>query len=75
MEKKNQQIKIATIAKELCFSDNKERELLQNRSIKQLIEGFIIEKNAKNEAFYFILENGHFDAFRAYCKNIRKATN
>jgi hypothetical protein len=33
----------------------------------QLIEDFLIEKNAKNRAYFFILENGYYDAFREYC--------
>ena len=36
-------------------------------SIQELIEKFKIEKNAKNEAYYFILENGLLDKFKAHC--------
>jgi hypothetical protein len=30
---------------------------------------FLIEKDAKNEAYYFILSNGLFDRFKEFCKN------
>ena len=45
---------------------------LFNRPINQLVNDFLIEMDAKNQAYYFILENGHFDAFSSYCKNSRK---
>lgn len=38
-------------------------------SICKLESAFHVEMNAKNQAYYFILENGHFDSFRAFCKN------
>jgi hypothetical protein len=37
-----------------------------------LIRNYLIEKDCKNEAYYFILENGHYDAFREYCLRTRK---
>jgi hypothetical protein len=40
---------------------------LNKLSREQLIQDFKIEMNAKNKAYYFILENGHFEAFREYC--------
>nr|DAJ57629.1 MAG TPA: hypothetical protein [Caudoviricetes sp.] len=30
---------------------------------------FEIEKNAKNKAYFFILSNGLYDAFREFCNN------
>jgi len=33
------------------------------------IEAFNIEKNAKNQAYYFILSNGLFDQFAEFCRN------
>lgn len=42
---------------------------LYNRSIQQLINDFIIEMDAKNKAYYFILESGLFNEFSNYCKN------
>lgn len=45
---------------------------LYNRSIQQLINDFIVEMDAKNKAYYFILEHGHFDAFRNYCLTANK---
>ena len=45
---------------------------LYNRPISQLVHDFMVEMDAKNTAYYFILENGHFDAFADYCKNQRK---
>lgn len=41
---------------------------LYNRSINQLINDFITEMDAKNKAYYFILENGLFNEFSNYCK-------
>lgn len=40
---------------------------LYGRSINQLINDFIVEMDAKNQAYYFILENGLFMQFRDYC--------
>ena len=45
---------------------------LYSRDKLQLINELIVERDAKNQAYYFILENGHFDAFCTYCKNPRK---
>lgn len=39
-----------------------------NVSINQLIGNYITEKNAKNKAYYFILEKGYFEQFRKYCE-------
>ena len=41
---------------------------LYNKSINELIDGFLVEMDAKNKAYYFILSQGHFEAFRQYCK-------
>ena len=41
---------------------------LMNRSVNQLINDFIVEMDAKNQAYYFILQHGHFDAFKSYCQ-------
>jgi hypothetical protein len=46
---------------------------LYNRPISQLVHDFMVEMDAKNKAYYFILENGHFDAFREYCLGERRA--
>lgn len=45
---------------------------LFNRPINLLVHDFLVEMDAKNTAYNFILENGHFDAFSDYCKNSRK---
>jgi hypothetical protein len=45
---------------------------LMNRSVNQLINDFLVEMDAKNKAYYFILEHGHFDAFKSYCQNSKK---
>ena len=34
---------------------------------------FEIEKNAKNEAYYFILSNGLLEAFAKFCKTYRSS--
>ena len=41
---------------------------LMNRPVNQLINDFIIEMDAKNQAYYFILEHGHLGAFKSYCQ-------
>jgi uncharacterized protein (UPF0548 family) len=43
-----------------------------NKTVPQLVSDFLIEMDAKNQAYYFILENGHFDAFKAYCQKERR---
>ena len=34
--------------------------------LMELFRMYEVEKNAKNEAYYFILSHGHFDAYREY---------
>ena len=41
---------------------------LYTRPIDKLVSDFLIEMNAKNKAYSFILENGHFESFKAYCQ-------
>ena len=41
---------------------------LYQKSINQLISDFLIEMDAKNKAYLFILEHGHLDAFKKYCQ-------
>lgn len=40
---------------------------LFNRPINQLVNDFLVEMDAKNKAYYFILESGMFMQFRDYC--------
>lgn len=49
---------------------NRQRTIngLINRSVNQLINDFLVEMDAKNKAYCFILEHGHFDAFKSYCQ-------
>ncbi len=42
-------------------------EYLKEKSKEELIDYFNIEMDAKNQAYYFILEHGHFLDFREYC--------
>ena len=42
-------------------------QMCLNKSINQLINDFIIEKTAKNKAYYFILEKGYLNQFKEYC--------
>lgn len=44
-------------------------QLISSRSITQLVSDYLMEKDLKNEAYYFILERGHYDDFSEYCKN------
>ena len=48
-------------------SEFDDRNYCLNVSINQLINDFIIEKNAKNKAYYFILQNGYIEQFKEYC--------
>ena len=41
---------------------------LFKRPVSKLVSGFLTEMDAKNEAYYFILESGLFDQFKAYCE-------
>lgn len=45
---------------------------LDKRTREELIRDFNIEMDCKNQAYYFILENGHFEAFRDYCFRTRR---
>ena len=47
---------------------------LNNRPKEELIDDFIVEMDAKNQAYYFILENGLFMQFRDYCLTPKTAT-
>ena len=41
------------------------------KSVPELVAAFQIEMDCKNQAYYFILENGHFNDFRDYCQKER----
>ena len=47
---------------------------LYQKSINQLISDFLIEMDAKNKAYFFILEHGHLDAFKNYCQTKNSKT-
>lgn len=47
-------------------------DVVEFGSIQELIEKFKIEKNAKNQAYYFILENNLLNDFENYCKSERR---
>lgn len=36
---------------------------------------FEVEKTAKNRAYYFILDAGHFNEYAAYCKTESEVTH
>lgn len=38
------------------------------KQIKTLVRNFILEKNAKNKAYYFILHKGLYDDWVEFCK-------
>ena len=40
---------------------------IYKRSFGQLVEDYLVEKQAKNTAYYFIFSQGHFDSFKNYC--------
>ena len=41
---------------------------LMHKSFHELVNDFFIEMDCKNEAYFFILENGYFDEFKEYSK-------
>jgi len=50
--------------------ESSRQELIQqlyNQSFQKVITDFIAEMDAKNKAYYFILESGNFEAFKNYC--------
>ena len=46
---------------------------LFSRPINQLVSDYLVEMNAKNQAYYFILDQGLNEAFRKYCEKQRRA--
>lgn len=42
-------------------------EKLKNQTLLQIVESFRVEFNAKNQAYEFILRNGHLDSFSRFC--------
>lgn len=45
-------------------------ESISRMSIMQLAKQLADERDAKNEAYYFILQEGHYEAFKKYCKSV-----
>ena len=39
----------------------------QTNERAEMIKKFNIEKSSKNQAYFFILESGHINAFKEYC--------
>ena len=39
----------------------------QANELAEIIKEFNIEKSCKNQAYFFILENGHINEFKEYC--------
>ncbi|EGG56539.1 hypothetical protein HMPREF9442_00541 [Paraprevotella xylaniphila YIT 11841] len=50
-------------------ANNSTRNFAPNSAKTVSYRKFEIEKNAKNEAYYFILSNGLLEAFSEFCKN------
>ena len=46
-------------------------EQLSNMSIKQIAKELIEERDLKNQAYYFILSQGHLEAFKKYCQTVK----
>jgi len=65
-----QEIETAQFIKELQerHSNSDDVNYCLNVSINQLIGNYITEKNAKNKAYYFILESGYWEQFKKYDK-------
>ena len=54
-------------------ANNSTRNFAPNSAKTVSYRKFEIEKNAKNEAYYFILSNGLLKAFADFCKNHRSS--
>lgn len=54
-------------------ANNSTRNFAPNSAKTVSYRKFEIEKNAKNEAYYFILSNGLLKAFAEFCKNHRSS--
>ena len=54
-------------------ANNSTRNFAPNSAKTVSYEMFEIEKNAKNEAYYFILSNGLLKAFAEFCKTYRSS--
>ncbi|WP_443689061.1 hypothetical protein [Paraprevotella xylaniphila] len=50
-------------------ANNSTRNFAPNSAKTVSYRKFEIDKNAKNEAYYFILSNGLLEAFAEFCKN------
>lgn len=46
---------------------------LYKRSFGQLVEDFIVEMDAKNRAYYFIMQSGYLQEFEEYCNGGQRA--
>jgi hypothetical protein len=61
-------VKIAKAIKKQHLDERAKLILRLLRKSKQaLIEDFMKEMDAKNDAYYFILGYGHFNSFQIYC--------
>ncbi len=52
--------------------DQARRSLIESLCLQrreELIKGFLIEMDAKNQAYHFILEQGYFEEFSSYCRS------
>lgn len=56
------------IEKQINDMTTEETAALVLHCVTVLGKNFEIEKNAKNEAYYFILSNGLLEAFKEFCK-------
>lgn len=71
MKKKENIIKLNTTALRALHEKDLQKELdyNKNRTLNEMIAMFKIEKDAKNKAYYFILENSLYEKFREYSYN------
>lgn len=61
------------IEKQINDMTTEETAALVLHCVTVLGKNFEIEKNAKNEAYYFILSNGLLEAFKEFCKTYRSS--
>jgi len=80
MDEKNKKELGQTILVNLAKNNHKAHrptliKKLNNLSKDQLIQNFLIEMDAKNEAYYFIIESGYYQQFHDYHFNNKSCRN
>jgi len=69
---KGDKLQSELLLKEMRINKDEESQMIIKRqydkTISQLIADYMLERNAKNKAYSFILTNNLYDKFVDYCK-------